>query len=181
MNARELADALRCGKPSCACKRGTRVHCANVIGHHNGDANPSLSLSEGGGRVLLHCHGGCSQGDVIAALKERGLWGQEGIMPTPLRSARGGQIVKSYEYRNADGDLIAEHGRFEAAGQKSFAWRRPGLDWRDGLGTVSIHDLPLYRLADVLRDDSSPVWICEGEKAAGGYCCTATEGARRVT
>ena len=166
MNARELSDALRCGKPNCACKRGNRVHCANAGGHHNGDANPSLSLSESGGRVLLHCHGGCSQEDVIAALKERGLWGSEGIMPTPIRAARGGQLVKSYEFRNADGELVAEHGRFEAAGQKSFAWRRPGLDWRDGLGPVAIHDLPLYRLADVLQDTTAPVWIVEGEKAA---------------
>jgi hypothetical protein len=165
MTGRELADALRCGKPNCACKRGNRVHCANSGAHHNGDANPSLSVTESGGTTLLHCHGGCSQDDVISALKERSLWGEESRLPTPIRSSRGGKLTAIYEFRNADGQLVAEHGRFETASGKSFAWRVPGKDWRDGLGSVAIHDLPLYRLADVLASPEAPVWFCEGEKA----------------
>ena len=39
------------------------------------DTNPSLAISEGdGGKVLVCCRAGCSQADVIAALRERGLW-----------------------------------------------------------------------------------------------------------
>lgn len=38
------------------------------------DRTPSLSLTERNGRVLVHCHAGCSQEAVIAALRERGLW-----------------------------------------------------------------------------------------------------------
>ena len=39
------------------------------------DENPSLSVSDGkNGRVLVHCHAGCSQSDVIVALVELGLW-----------------------------------------------------------------------------------------------------------
>ena len=39
------------------------------------DRNPSLSLTdEGDGNVLVHCHAGCSQDQVIGALKDRGLW-----------------------------------------------------------------------------------------------------------
>ena len=165
MTGHELADALRCGKPNCACKRGSVAHCPNSGAHHNGDANPSLSVTESGGTTLLHCHGGCSQEDVISALKERGLWGEEAKTPTPIRSSRGGKLTALYEYRDQDGKLIAEHGRFETASSKSFAWRVAGKDWRDGLGSVAIHDLPLYRLADVLASPEAPVWFCEGEKA----------------
>ncbi|MBZ5586925.1 MAG: hypothetical protein LAQ30_33010 [Acidobacteriia bacterium] len=38
------------------------------------DHSPSLSLRERDGKVLVHCHTGCSQADVIAALRSRGLW-----------------------------------------------------------------------------------------------------------
>ncbi len=39
------------------------------------DSSPSLSISAGtNGKVLVRCHAGCDQRDVIAALMERGLW-----------------------------------------------------------------------------------------------------------
>ena len=39
------------------------------------DREPSLSISAGkDGKVLVRCHAGCDQRDVIAALRERGLW-----------------------------------------------------------------------------------------------------------
>lgn len=156
----DILDALRCGRDRCPCRTGKLTHCPA-----HDDANPSFSVNEQGGKVLMKCHTGCSQQDLLVALKARGLWREAGQPePTPIRAARGG-LVKSYEFRNAAGELVAEHGRFEQGGQKSFAWRRPSLEWRDGLGTVSLHDLPLYRLADVLTDQALPVWICEGEKA----------------
>lgn len=41
--------------------------------HH--DRQPSLSIRDGNqGRVLVRCHAGCDQRDVIAILKKRGLW-----------------------------------------------------------------------------------------------------------
>ena len=39
------------------------------------DREPSLSIREADGKVLVRCHAGCDQRDVIAALKKRGLWG----------------------------------------------------------------------------------------------------------
>ena len=43
------------------------------------DRNPSLSLSTGkDGKVLLRCHAGCEQAQVIDALRARGLWHQRG-------------------------------------------------------------------------------------------------------
>lgn len=39
------------------------------------DRSPSLSISAGNdGKVLVRCHAGCDQRDLIAALQERGLW-----------------------------------------------------------------------------------------------------------
>jgi putative DNA primase/helicase len=39
------------------------------------DRSPSLSISAGKeGKVLVRCHAGCEQRDLIAALQERGLW-----------------------------------------------------------------------------------------------------------
>ena len=39
------------------------------------DRKPSLSISSGrDGQVLVHCHAGCDQRDVIAILRQRGLW-----------------------------------------------------------------------------------------------------------
>ncbi len=38
------------------------------------DRNPSLTITEAGGKILVHCHAGCSQEAVIEALRSRGLW-----------------------------------------------------------------------------------------------------------
>lgn len=51
------------------------------------DRSPSLSIRDADGKVLICCHAGCDQRDVITALKERGLW--SGAMHrTPRRSPR---------------------------------------------------------------------------------------------
>lgn len=167
MTGHELIAALQCGKPRCACAQGRRVHCPAPGSHKHGDANPSLGVGDSAGRALVRCYAGCSQDDVINALKERGLWGE--VSPervTPIRQGAGRQLVKVYEFRNAADGVVAEHGRFEAAGGvKSFAWRLPGKEWSAGLGSTAIHDLPLYRLQDVLANPDETVWFCEGEKA----------------
>lgn len=46
------------------------------------DSTPSLSISAGkDGKVLVRCHAGCDQRDVIAALSERDLWDASGKYP----------------------------------------------------------------------------------------------------
>lgn len=43
------------------------------------DRTPSLSIQDAeDGRVLVHCHAGCEQAQVIAALRSQGLWGKNG-------------------------------------------------------------------------------------------------------
>ena len=72
MNAEALTRALggrwhgRYGLASCP-----------VPGHGKGlgDRHPSLSISKGIRRaIVVHCHAGCAQADVLASLAERGLW-----------------------------------------------------------------------------------------------------------
>lgn len=50
------------------------------------DREPSLSIHDADGKVLVRCHAGCDQRDVIAALKERGLW--DGKERSTLRRSR---------------------------------------------------------------------------------------------
>lgn len=38
------------------------------------DGTPSLSITQAGARVLVHCHAGCGQDRVLAVLRERKLW-----------------------------------------------------------------------------------------------------------
>jgi putative DNA primase/helicase len=42
------------------------------------DRNPSLSIRDADGKVLVRCHAGCEQERVIAALRGRGLWTENG-------------------------------------------------------------------------------------------------------
>src|SRR6478672_8421273 len=66
MHADELAQALKGRRAG----RGWKAPCPA-----HADANPSLSINVGhDGMVLFRCHAGCSQDQVIDALRERGLW-----------------------------------------------------------------------------------------------------------
>ena len=73
-------------------------HCwrARCPAHH--DHCPSLSISLGeDGRVLLHCHAGCTQDEVIDALRNKGLW--------PSASRR--QVI--FDRRKVNEDIIRMH------------------------------------------------------------------------
>ena len=66
MNAEVIAKALG----GCRAGAGWVAHCPA-----HDDRTPSLSLrGSSSGLVLVRCHAGCEQQDVIAALRSRGLW-----------------------------------------------------------------------------------------------------------
>jgi putative DNA primase/helicase len=57
------------------------------------DREPSLSISAGkNGKVLVRCHAGCDQRDVIAALQRRGLWQAIRRLSGPVRNDRCGIV-----------------------------------------------------------------------------------------
>jgi len=63
------------------------------------DREPSLSIRDAGGKVLVHCHAGCDQRDVLAALKSRGLW--DGSLRSHFRRRRRRQVPEPQPDRSA--------------------------------------------------------------------------------
>jgi AAA domain-containing protein len=115
------------------------------------DRNPSLSVNVRDGKILIHCHAGCSTEAVCAAA---------GIEMHELfaDSVTAPHIVAEYDYQNEKGDVLFQVVRFEP---KDFRQRKPdgngGWIWNlNGVRRV------LYHLPDVLKAKS--VLIVEGEK-----------------
>lgn len=65
MNAETIAKALGGRKA----RQGWTARCPA-----HDDREPSLSIHDANGKVLVHCHAGCDQRQVIAVLRTRGLW-----------------------------------------------------------------------------------------------------------
>jgi len=81
-NIEEIARALGCGK-----ERPTSSGWSTLCPAHD-DHNPSLHLSTGeGGKLLVHCHAGCSQRDVLDAIRDKGLPGNAALFTTTSRSS----------------------------------------------------------------------------------------------
>lgn len=145
MSADSIARALRARRSGSNWMAPCPVHEGDGRAH-----NPSLSIREAGGKVLLHCHAGCSQRDVIDALDHLGLWEREQQMPDR-------RIVAEYSYTDEHGELLYQVVRYEP---KDFRQRHPdncgGWIWKKGPRQV------LYRLPEVL--EAAIVFVVEGEK-----------------
>ena len=161
MNAASLIDALgarRCGSS----------WMAKCPAHE--DNNPSLSIGEAAGRVLVHCHAGCTQRAVIEALKDLGIW--------QTKSSEPERIVATYDYNDEHGNLLYQIVRLEP---KAFRQRRPGVrgDWI----WKKCHRQVLYRLPEVI--DAPIVFVVEGEKdvetlRAHGFVATTNAGGAKA-
>ena len=118
------------------------------------DQHASLSLTESNGKVLLHCHAGCSQEQVIEALRTINLW--------PAGDHRNGgrrREVARYTYENKDGQVIYEIVRFEP---KDFRLFNPNTREWNAKGITRVP----YHLPELLQGiaDGRTVVIAEGEK-----------------
>ena len=150
--------------------------CPRGEGHK--DTAPSCSVQEKNGKTLVKCFAGCEQGDLIKALLELDLWEmseKEEQTMTPATLTEIGDAPPSiiYEFRTPEGDLVAEHLRWNHPdGSKALAWRRPDHHYREGLGKdeggLSLADLPLYGSEELNRPENEGrrVLLVEGEKAA---------------
>ena len=151
-------------------------------GHRNGDSwltrcpahddgTPSLSLRERDGRLLVHCHAGCSQGDVIAALRTRGLWpGQASRSTGEQRGGDGhppaGEPDQFWLYEDARGVVVRRTARWNRpGGAKDIRPQVPDScgEWRTG---EMAGPRPLYRLPELLSRPDAVVLVVEGEHAA---------------
>ena len=164
MNAARIAHALRGGRRSGA----NWVACCPA----HRDRNPSLALRDSvEGQLLVHCHAGCAQEAVLAALKELGLWPARARPPA-------GRIVAEYSYTDEYSRLLYQVVRTEP---KGFFQRHP-----DGLGgwiNKKHRRQVLYRLPDVIA--AAIVFIVEGEKDAEtlrsqGFVATTIAGGAKA-
>ena len=128
------------------------------------DRHASLSVSRGcDGRVLLHCHAGCSPIKVCQALGLRlgdlfpkasnhvasGTGGGTGGASRGVSgSVSGGRIAATYDYVDADGVLLYQVVRFEP---KGFRQRRPNPS-QQNKWTWNLNGTPrvLYRLPELV-------------------------------
>lgn len=139
------------------CGNGYKAFCPA-----HDDRKQSLHVSEGkDGRVLIHCHAGCSVNDVCAAI---GLTLKD-LFPEPERQhnpATPGKVIATYNYKDASGKLLFQICR---TADKHFFQRRPGGKggWVNGLGDVKP---VLYKLPELLQavKRGEKVFIPEGEK-----------------
>jgi putative DNA primase/helicase len=162
MTAREIAHHLK-GRKSGA---GYSAKCPA-----HDDRNPSLSLRDVDGRILVHCHGGCAQTAVVDALKARGLW--------PEQEHRDDQDVEAtYSYRDEHSALLYQIVRKVG---KRFLQRYP-----DGAGGWIWKKHPrqvLYHLPEILN--AAIVFIAEGEKDVDtlrqyGFIATTNAGGAKA-
>ena len=141
------------------------------------DSSPSLSVANGGGKVLLKCQAGCPTEDVLAAI---GLTMADLFDPSPNgQEGSRSKVVGTYDYTDEEGRLLFQVvRRVRPDGKKEFLQRRPdghgGWIWK--LGDTR---RTLFQLPDVLGAvrEGVPVYVVEGEKdalALGRVGCVAT-------
>jgi putative DNA primase/helicase len=131
------------------------------------DHNPSLSIREIDGKVLLHCHAGCRQRDVIGALKAKDLWPER---PANQRRA----IVATYDYGDEAGNVLYQVVRTQP---KGFFQRRP--DGHGGWINKKSKRQVLFHLREVV--EAPIVFVVEGEKdvetlRSQGFVATTSAG-----
>lgn len=128
------------------------------------DHSPSLSVSEKGGKTVLHCFAGCTTESIVEAmgLRMADLFTDTEGKRTPANRAKP-QIVAVYQYVDESGRVLYENVRFEP---KDFKARRPdgngGHIWKlNGVGRVP------YRLPEIMaaiEAGAKRIYLCEGEK-----------------
>lgn len=145
------------------------------------DKKASLSVSNGGGKILVHCHAGCDAQRIVdkLGLKISDLFTDakpaSPVLPNGVpKYYKNSPVVACYEYRDESGNLryrvLKSQSkefpiqRLTDAGQ--WEWKRPEKKL-------------LYRLDELVNDDTDqPVFIVEGEKDANNLIdklgCRAT-------
>lgn len=133
-------------------KKGDKYSCLCPA---HPDTKPSLSVSlSDTGKILFYCHAGCSQQQVLTALRNRG------IMPQAKLTQVKDTIEALYEYTDAEGKYLFEKVRF--AGKKFLHRKKMDSGAYTYKGVTKDLEIPLYNLVEILN--SSSVYIVEGEK-----------------
>ena len=138
-------------------------------GRGRGDRNPSLSVNEGRSGPVFHCHAGCDQADVFAAVTMRLEQAGYSLLhepPEPMppsavassgASVPGGPTRDATQYNCTGPDGSRTHYRADRPDGKKIWWAKGGPAPRRLLFRVR---------EEVERDDKRPFLVTEGEKAA---------------
>jgi len=141
------------------------------------DHDPSLSIATGAdGRIILHCHAGCTPENVCAAI---GITLADLFADKPEHNGHPKQIVATYPYHDSSGRLAFEVVRFNP---KDFRQRQP--DGKGGwLWKMNGVQKALFRLPEILVAIKArrPIFVCEGEKdvlamVERGFAATCNPG-----
>jgi putative DNA primase/helicase len=149
------------------------------------DGNPSLSIGQGNGVVLVNCFAGCQYKEIVKALEERGINlatnGHEEIdWPTGVPASWNGKRYRArWAYRDKAGDPIGHVVRYESpSGEKEIIpfFKGDPFGWKSGYPKGQMR--PLYNLDKISKlPPDHPVWVVEGEKCADALTelnCVAT-------
>lgn len=101
------------------------------------DQNPSLSITQREGRVLVCCRAGCPQAAVLGALRDRGLWPSAGaVRRTSTMASLRATALREVERRE------------RAAGARAHR-----ATWLEALAKLRRAGEDIARLHALLRDD----------------------------
>ena len=122
------------------------------------DSKASLSISEADGKVLVKCHRGCSQEDVISALKDKDAW--------ELAPLKDNGAVEKYNYTDELGNALYFKTRYPGKHWSIGYYSEEGVKF-GGLTESGIRRV-LYNLVGIeqARKNNKAVWFVEGEKDA---------------
>lgn len=141
--------------------RQTKPHEWTACCPAHDDKTPSLSITEtDGGKLLWHCHAGCSQEAVQDALGGESRRHEHG----EFHDKDLGEPSAAWRYRAADGRVLGVVARYETGDGKTVRpWKRNGIGWKQGAMPVP---RPLYNLDKLAANSTARVLIVEGEKCA---------------
>ena len=159
----------------------------------HGDEHPSMSVTSQGGKILVHCHAGCTAQDIVDAMglkmsdlfedskvsfapvsrdftSDHGAHERAALAPAKKKSGSHGKWVCDYVYHDSDGNVLYKASRFVLpSGKKSFQIKHrdgsaPG-GWAYGLKDAGLPRV-IYHLPEVIRAAKAHgvVVIAEGEK-----------------
>lgn len=147
ININKIIEALKCCK-----KIGENRYQALCPAHD--DRKASLSITDVGDKILLHCHAGCELKDILNAmnLKESDLFNNKNEFIKP-------KLIAQYFYTDENGNNLYKAERYNP---KSFKQKKfCNNQWVYKMNNVRY---VLYNLPNVIK--SNTIYFVEGEKDA---------------